>query len=94
MNDRRVRSLLYWANAAVLVMVVLWMGWITARTIEADVRSKEFARIQLEFVTEQNEDQLCGLRTTLIAVRKIGLRLGLPVQDIELPNVEGFACGA
>ncbi len=104
MNDRRISRALYWANGVILILVVVWMGWITASTIDTQRAVARFNENQITYVQAQNDNQICtqydltvAVRYLVVSVRKIGTSLGLPVEDIRpedirLPDVEGIDC--
>jgi len=47
---------------------------------------------QTNIVQHQNDTQLCAQHDITVAVKKIGLKLGLPVDDIVPPDVRGIDC--
>lgn len=52
----------------------------------------EINQRQIQAVQQQNNTQLCAQHDIVIAVRQIGVKLGLPVDDIRIPDVEGLNC--
>ncbi len=94
MNDRRIRATLYWANAVLIVLLVLWMGWITARQIETGTAVAEFNENQIIYVQQQNDRQLCAQHDILVALRTFMRTLGLPTDNIRVPDTEGINCDA
>jgi hypothetical protein len=86
-------------NWTMIVFVVLWLAVITQQVILSTSRNADTAKQigeinqrQIETVREQNNAQLCAQHDIVIAVRKIGTKLGLPVEDIVPPNVDGIDC--
>jgi hypothetical protein len=75
------------ALAAIVMMVIT-----SVLTIKTSAAVDKVNRQQLAFVTAQNVQQLCAQRDIVQAVRSIGLKLGLPVEDIVPPDVSGLNC--
>lgn len=85
---------LYWLNLITIVLVLVLMGWQTASVLQTQQALEEFNQRQILIVRDQNYLQICAHHDTLVAVRKIGLSLGLPVDDLQAPDVEGLNCAA
>lgn len=47
---------------------------------------------QLVAIQRQNDIQLCAQHDITVAVRQIGRSLGLPTEDIIVPDIEGLDC--
>jgi hypothetical protein len=92
MKDLTIRRALSWINVIVILFLVLWMSLITASVLSTQAAVAEFNENQIVYVQQQNEAQLCAQADIVEAVRLIGLRLGLPVDDIVVPDVEGLSC--
>lgn len=94
MRDLPLRRILYVANTILIVAVIVTLGVLTASVIEAGRQVQEFNERQVTIVQEQNDLQLCTQHDLTIAVKKIGRKLGLPVDDITPPNVEAIDCAS
>lgn len=81
-----------WLNLAMVVLVIAWMAVVTSQVIISTGRIAEINKRQIEAVKLQNDQQLCVQADIVGAVRKIGLKLGLPVEDIVPPDVTGLEC--
>lgn len=92
MNDRRIRAILYWGNGLLIVLVIFWMGLLTTTVLSTAKTVAAVNERQIEAVKVQNEIQLCAQHDIVQAVKQIGIRLGLPVEDIIPPDVEGMDC--
>jgi hypothetical protein len=79
-------------NWVMIALVLLWMAIVTQQVILAATHISDINTRQIESVKAQNNTQLCAQHDIVIAVRKIGLKLGLPVVDIVPPNVDGIEC--
>lgn len=80
--------------AVVFLIVFNVLGWafVAASVLNTARDVAEINRRQLELVAQQNDAQLCAQHDIVIAVRKIGTKLGLPVSDIVPPDVAGIVC--
>jgi hypothetical protein len=79
-------------NWTMIVLVVLWMAVITQQVILSTSRITDINSRQIEAVKTQNDAQLCAQHDIVVAVKKIGTKLGLPVSDIVPPNTDGMDC--
>ncbi len=89
MNTRRV---LYSANTLLIALVLGTLVYLTVTVVDASNSVKEFNEQQVRYVQNQNDLQLCTQHDLTIAVRKIGRKLGLPVDDISVPKVQEEHC--
>ncbi len=87
-----VRRALYVANTALIALVLGTLVYLTVTVVDASNSVKTFNEQQVRYVQDQNDLQLCTQHDLTIAVRKIGRKLGLPVDDITVPNVEDVPC--
>lgn len=92
MKTSQLRQFLYLANTVMICVVLLALTYLTFSVVEASRHVKEFNEQQVNIVQQQNDLQLCTQHDLTIAVRKIGRKLGLPVDDISIPNVEEIPC--
>ncbi len=84
-----------WLDALVtfqIVLTILVLSVIVVYTVQTAETVAELNRRQLEYVTQQNMQQICNQHDSLVALVKIGERLGLPTHDITIPSVEGLDC--
>ncbi len=89
MNTRRT---LYAANTALIALVLGTLVYLTVTVVDASNSVKQFNEQQVRYVQDQNDLQLCTQHDITIAVRKIGRKLGLPVEDITVPQVQEEHC--
>lgn len=94
MEPGRLRRALYLANTVLIVVVIFTLGALTASVLDASRQVQEFNEQQVRIVQDQNSLQICTQHDLTIAVRKIGRKLGLPVDDITVPRVEASHCEA
>lgn len=92
MKTSQLRQFLYLANTVMICVVLLALTYLTFSVVEASRHVKEFNEQQVNIVQQQNDLQLCTQHDLTIAVRKIGRKLGLPVDDISIPSVEEIPC--
>lgn len=81
-----------WLNIAMIVLVLVWMALVTSQVIVSTGRISDINSRQILTVQQQNATQICAQSDIVTAVRKIGLKLGLPVEDIVPPDVTGLEC--
>jgi hypothetical protein len=93
-KDSRVRAILSWVNVVVIVGVILWMSAITASTLQTQATVAEFNENQIIYVQQQNDRQLCAQHDILVALRTFMRTLGLPTDNIRVPDTEGIDCDA
>jgi hypothetical protein len=91
-NERALGRVFYWLNGAMIIALLLWMGWFTARTIAEQQRDAAFREAQIDYIQQQNNAQLCAQHDIILAVRKTNRSLGLPVDQIRPPDIEGIEC--
>jgi hypothetical protein len=91
-DDRRWAKLRDRLFSAVALAAIFTMALTSYLTVRTNAAVSELNRRQVELVQIQNNAQLCNQRDMLSAVKKIGERLGLPVDDIPLPDTEGLDC--
>lgn len=72
--------------------VVILFAVLTTFLVRQQQQIADLTRRQIIFIQEQNNVQLCAQYEITVAVRKIGLRLGLPVDDIQPPKLGGIDC--
>ncbi len=87
--SRRMLDFLFLIQIVVNIVVLALLGGLQydATQTLADVQMRQVQQAQVV-----QADALCNQREMLVAIRKIGLKLGLPVEDIRLPDVEGLDC--
>lgn len=83
-----------WLNFAMILLVLAWMAIITSQVIVSTARIAEINARQIITVQQQNDQQLCVQHDIVSAIKKIGLKLGLPVVDIVPPDITGLECDA
>jgi hypothetical protein len=86
------RHLLVAVNWIMIVLVVLWMAIITQQVILSTSRISDINSRQIATVQEQNDTQLCAQHDITVAVISVARKLGLPTDDIAVPDVAGLAC--
>jgi hypothetical protein len=86
------RSWLGVVNMVMVVLVVLWLAVITQQVLLSTSRISDINSRQIATVQRQNDAQLCAQHDIIVSVRKIGSKLGLPVEDITVPDVTGLDC--
>lgn len=79
-------------NLILVVLVVLVLGGVIAMNVYAAKAISDINRRQIAQVSHQNDLQLCAQHDMVFAIRKIGLKLGLPVSDIVPPDIRGLDC--
>jgi hypothetical protein len=87
-SDRLVRAAALFMIVLVVVGVMVMVGLVIRQGQQIAALNERTGQA----VLTQNETQLCAQHDIVIAVRKIGEKLGLPVDDIAVPNVEGLDC--
>lgn len=87
-SDRLVRALALVMICLVIVGVMVMVGLVIRQGQQIANLNQQTA----DFVISQNNAQLCAQHDIVNAVRKIGLRLGLPVEDINAPDVKELDC--
>lgn len=87
--DKRVIDALFIFQIVVNIVV---LGALVALLFSATRDIATITEQQVVIVQQQNEAQLCAQHEIVVAVRKIGVKLGLPVEDIVPPDVEGLDC--
>jgi heme/copper-type cytochrome/quinol oxidase subunit 2 len=90
-TKRRTLDLLNWVMIA---LVLLWMAIITQQVILAATRISDINTRQITTVQEQNDTQLCAQHDITVAVISVARKLGLPTDDIAVPDIAGLACDA
>lgn len=90
----RLRRWLYLSNSVLIVVVLGTLIYLTASVLEASNDVQHFTEQQVEIIQDQNDLQLCTQHDITIAIRKIGRKLGLPVDDITVPHVEEIDCAS
>jgi len=73
---------------------IIVLSFIIAQLILATSHIQQIQRDQIHYVQDQNTLSLCAQREILVAVRGIGRKLGLPVEDIVAPKVDPVFCEA
>lgn len=80
------------AFAAQMIANVVALALVIGLLFQVNARQLDQIKRQNEATQQQNITQLCAQHDITIAVRKIGLKLGLPVADIVPPTTEGLDC--
>jgi len=75
-----------------IVLNIIVLGALLGLMLISTIRISDINRRQIEAVKQQNDAQLCAQHDITVAVRKIGLKLGLPVEDIVPPDVSAIQC--
>lgn len=88
----RLRRWLYLSNSVLIVVVLGTLIYLTASVLEASNDVQHFTEQQVQIIQAQNDLQLCTQHDITIAIRKIGRKLGLPVDDITVPIVREIPC--
>jgi len=87
--SRRVLDILFLAQLLLVATVLLIM---VVYSIQTAVEVQHISERQTEYVRVQNNAQLCNQHDMLIALVNIADKLGLPTDDIVVPDVEGLHC--
>lgn len=87
-SDRLVRALALGMICLVIVGVMIMVGLV----IKQGQQIADLNRRTGVYVISQNNAQLCAQHDIVIAVKQIGVKLGLPVDDIVVPDVTGLPC--
>jgi hypothetical protein len=87
-SDRLVRAAALVMICLVIIGVMVMVGLVIRQGRQIAQLNDSTGR----YVVAQNNAQLCGQHDITIAVKKIGLKLGLPVEDIIPPDVSGLNC--
>jgi hypothetical protein len=88
---RRTLDLLNWV---MIVLVLLWMAIITQQVILAATHISDINTRQIATVQNQNDTQLCAQHDITLAVISVARKLGLPTDDIAVPDIAGLECDA
>jgi hypothetical protein len=88
------RHLLAVVNWVMIVLVVLWMAIITQQVILSTSRISDINTRQIATVQDQNDTQLCAQHDITVAVISVARKLGLPTDDIAVPDITGLECDA
>jgi hypothetical protein len=95
---RRVLELLFVLQIVINILFLTWLAALQYRATHAiaDLNHQQIAGVsaQITAAKRQNNIQICAQHDLTIALRKIGLRLGLPVEDIRPPTTKGIDCDA
>src|SRR4051794_37868240 len=75
-----------------VVLNIIVLGLIIAFMILGAKRISDINQNQLDAVTTQNAQQLCNQHDMVQAVRLIGEKLNLPVEDIVPPPIGDIDC--
>lgn len=75
-----------------VAMNILVLSFIIMQLILATSRIQKLQDAQIHYIQDQNTLQICGQREMLVALRSIGRKLGLPVEDIVAPYVDVELC--
>lgn len=76
----------------VYALVIVFLLGQLAFTVQTFHQLVDFQQQQIVYIQKQNDLQLCAQHDIIVATRKIGQKLGLPVRDIMVPSVEGLNC--
>ena len=80
-----------WTYLSVVVVVVALIA-LTTFVLQQQRQIADLNQRQIAAVQHQNDLQICAQHDMLEAIKKIGLKLGLPVRDIHPPDTEGLDC--
>lgn len=87
--SRRALDALYITQ---IVANILVLGIIVAMLVVGAQRLSDIQTQQITIVQQQNDAQICTQHDIIISVRQIARSLGLPTEDIVVPDVEGLNC--
>lgn len=71
---------------------IVVLGVLLVLMLYAAIRISDINQRQLDAVKVQNVSQICAQHDIVVAVRSIGRKLGLPVEDIVVPDTTGLEC--
>jgi len=77
-----------------IALNIIVLCFIIAQLVLATEHIQQIQRDQIHYVQDQNTLSLCAQREILVAVRGIGRKLGLPVEDIVAQKVDPVLCAA
>jgi hypothetical protein len=75
-----------------VVANILCLGALIFFMVFTSLRISDINQRQLDAVQQQNTAQICSQADIVGAVKKIGRSLGLPTDDIVVPDTEGLNC--
>jgi hypothetical protein len=87
--SRRVLDALFLAQ---VVLTVVVLSVVFVYTIQTGREVQQISERQIDYVELQNNAQICNQHDMLVALITIGDKLGLPTDDIVVPDVEGLDC--
>jgi len=87
--SRRVLDILFLAQLLLVGVVLLIM---VVYSFQTAIEVQHISERQSAYVQAQNNSQLCNQHDMLVALVNIGDKLGLPTDDIVIPDVEGLNC--
>ena len=85
----RLRDRMFVALAAFGMCVMAFTSFVVIRTNQT---VGQLNQNQVAIVQQQNDAQICTQHDIVLAVKSIGRKLGLPVDDITVPDVKGLDC--
>lgn len=91
-DDRAWAKLRDRTFVALAIFAMVAFGLTSFMVIKTNQTVSEINENQIHYVQAQNDAQLCAQHDIVLAVKSIGHKLGLPVNDIPVPSIEGLAC--
>ncbi len=85
----RLRDRMFVALAVFAMCTMAVTSFFVVRTNETVSQINEN---QVAVVKAQSDAQICAQHDIVLAVREIGRKLGLPVEDIHVPDITGITC--
>jgi uncharacterized membrane protein len=76
-----------------IVLNIIVLALIVGLLYTNSVKIQELTQKQLESVAEQSKARSCSQYQTIHVLKQIGRDLGIPVNDVVLPDITGFDCG-
>jgi hypothetical protein len=75
-----------------VVANILCLGALIFFMVFTSLRLNDVNQQQLDLLEQQNTAQICSQADIVGAVKQIGRSLGLPTDDIVVPDTEGLNC--
>jgi hypothetical protein len=93
-DTSKPRHFLVVVNWTMIVLAFLWMAVITQQVILSTSQIADINQRQIATVQDQNDTQLCAQHDITVAVISVARKLGLPTDDIAVPDTTGLECEA
>ncbi len=77
---------------ALAIFAMFAMATTSFFVVRTSTSVAELNKNQVSIVQQQNDAQICTQHDIIIAVRQIARSLGLPSDDIIVPDVSGLDC--